>query len=81
MQGNTKQDSKLGHYQQALNIIKKTSDNYKKIASLINMAKIHAKSQQPVDKEIIKYLQDLSSKYDLFNYFFLVVSFVFLRKI
>ena len=61
------QYSKLGHYQQALEIIKKTSDNYNKIASLINMAKIYAKSQQPVDQETIKYLQDLSSKYDLFN--------------
>ena len=55
------QYSQLGYYQQALKIIKETSNSYNKIASLINMAKIYAKSQQTVEQETIKYLQDLSS--------------------
>ena len=42
--------SQLGHYRQALKIIKKTSNSYNKITSSINMVKISAKSQQPVDQ-------------------------------
>ena len=48
------QYSQLGHYHKGLEIIKKTSNSYNKITSLINMAKIYSESQQNIDQETIK---------------------------